>query len=259
MKAVNGRPGGHFGSDGQSMVEFIIVAPTILFVILASLQVGLIYQAKATLNLATFQAARAGSLNNADMGAIKQGLIEGLSPLYTYGTSLADQIDGYAKAKGEVNGTQRRAVVVGAASSSSGSPGILRQWNPEGGHAPVLQTGPPSVIQILNPPASAFNLSDHGVDDVDENGNPIRIIPNDNLMFRSGAKGGQSRINIQDANLLKIKVIFGYHLFVPFANTVIITLGRAADSTGAFSAFYNAQRFPLTAYATARMQTPAIQ
>jgi hypothetical protein len=257
MKAGNGRLVNISGSEGQSMVEFVIVVPTILFVILAAIQVGLIYQAKATLNLATFHAARAGSLSNADMDAIKQGLVEGLSPLYTYGTTLTDQIAGYAKAKGEVEGTEQRAVVVGVATSSSSATGTLGVFNPEGGHAPSMRVGPPSIIEILNPSTEVF--TDHGEDDVDDDGNAIRLIPNDNLMFRSDDASGSSSINIQDANLLKIRVVFGYHLFVPLANTVIISLLRAADTGGAFSVFHDAQRFPLTSYATARMQTPAIQ
>ncbi len=278
---------------GQSMVEFVIVAPTILFLILGAIQIGLIYQAKATLNLATFHAARAGALHNADKDKIKKGLIEGLSPLYTFGTSFQDQIDGYALAKGEVEGTQARAVVVGSASPPSSTGNLLDPWNPVGGHAPTQTTGAASIIEVLNPPATAFNLTDHGIQATYvrhrfgsfvthqvgalSQGNPwtafagrliqetisstneYRVIPNDNLMYRSSAKKPVSQINIQDANLLKIKVTFGYHLFIPFANTVIISLVRLADTTGQYSAFHDAQRLPLTAFATVRMQTDAIR
>lgn len=278
---------------GQSMVEFVIVAPTILFLILGAIQIGLIYQAKATLNLATFHAARAGALHNADKDKIKKGLIEGLSPLYTFGTTWQDQIAGYQMAKGEVEGTQARAVVVGPASPSGSSGNLLDPWNPTGGHAPTQTVGPASIIEVLNPPVAAFGLNDHGIQATYAKhrfgsyvthqvgaltqGNPwlefagklitetisstkeVRVIPNDNLMYRSSAKKPGSQINIQDANLLKIKVTFGYHLFIPFANTVIISLVRLADTSGQYSAFHDAQRLPLTSFATVRMQTDAIK
>ena len=46
---------------GQSMVEFCIVVPLFLFLLLLILQMVLIYRAKSTLDYATFQAARTGA------------------------------------------------------------------------------------------------------------------------------------------------------------------------------------------------------
>lgn len=45
---------------GQAAVEFIVIAPLLLFFCLGILQFALLYQAKATLDYATLQAAREG-------------------------------------------------------------------------------------------------------------------------------------------------------------------------------------------------------
>ena len=56
---------------GAGVVETLIVLPTLLFLVLGMWQAALAYQAKSSVNYATFEAARAGSVNNADIGSIK--------------------------------------------------------------------------------------------------------------------------------------------------------------------------------------------
>lgn len=73
---------------GTAMVEAVIALPILLVVILGAIQFALIYQAKATLNHASLQAARAGAVNNADPDAIRGGLARGLTPLYSPESSL---------------------------------------------------------------------------------------------------------------------------------------------------------------------------
>ena len=76
------------GSYGQAMVEFIIVIPVLILLVFGTVQIGLIYSAKTTLNYATFQAARLGAVNNATYSSLRRGLIRGMAPLYTSNTSL---------------------------------------------------------------------------------------------------------------------------------------------------------------------------
>ena len=59
------------------MVEYLIIFPALLLLILGAIQFALIYQAKFTLNYATFMAARQGALKNAKMTSIKDGLAGG--------------------------------------------------------------------------------------------------------------------------------------------------------------------------------------
>ncbi|MCW5576009.1 MAG: pilus assembly protein [Burkholderiales bacterium] len=68
---------------GQALVEFIIIYPTLLLLVLGAFQFALIYQAKSTLNYATFMAARQGALKNAKTNPMKDALAAGMTPLFT--------------------------------------------------------------------------------------------------------------------------------------------------------------------------------
>lgn len=68
---------------GQAMVEFLIIYPTLLLLILGGFQFALLYQTKTTLNYATFMAARQGALKNGKTTPIKDGLAAGMTPLFT--------------------------------------------------------------------------------------------------------------------------------------------------------------------------------
>jgi hypothetical protein len=74
---------------GQATVEFLYVVPILLILLLASLQFVFIYEAKQTLNYATFAGTRAGALNHGAMAAIQEGLISGMAPLFNHGEDLA--------------------------------------------------------------------------------------------------------------------------------------------------------------------------
>jgi hypothetical protein len=77
-------------SHGQAMVEFIIVIPLLLLLIMGTLQFALIYQAKITLNYAAFEAVRAGSVNNAQPYAMKFAMARSLAPMYTSAPTVAN-------------------------------------------------------------------------------------------------------------------------------------------------------------------------
>jgi Flp pilus assembly protein TadG len=69
-------------SSGQAIVEYIIIFPLLLILIMGAIQIALIYQAKFTLNYATFMGARQGALKNANLNSIKDGVAAGLTPLF---------------------------------------------------------------------------------------------------------------------------------------------------------------------------------
>jgi len=117
-------------------------------------------------------------------------------------------------------------------------------------------------IEVINPTPLAF--SDLGIT-VDGD----RVIPNDNLMYRS--KVASDGLTIQDANLLKIRVGYCYPLYVPYMNRVLgIMLTNDEDPTcpgctGARKAAGTFERrclengrFPINAQAIVRMQSPAM-
>src|SRR5262249_49196899 len=75
-------------------------------------------------------------------------------------------------------------------------------------------------VEVLSPTKEAG--ADFGSDDPADSG--TRIIPNDNLMYRSSSVGGSSGMNVQDANLLKIRVTYCAKLVVPVVNVAIYGL-----------------------------------
>ncbi len=79
---------------GQAIIEYIILFPVMVLLILGTVQFALIYQAKSTLDYATFMAARQGALKNAKKLYIKDGLAEGMTPLYANGSDLVGMLRG---------------------------------------------------------------------------------------------------------------------------------------------------------------------
>jgi len=178
-------------SFGQAMVEFLIVLPILLMLLLGILQFAFIYKTKITLNYAAFEAARAGSLKNAQIASMKNGFASAMAAEYTHD----DTSDAY---------------IVGRQ--------VVRQQI-EDGYVD---------IRLINPNPESF--ASHGYDsDVDMDGDDVAdgvrtIIPNDNLMYRdSKVIGTQS---LQDANLLKVHVGYCYELYVPFVNRIIWAMQR---------------------------------
>src|SRR5262249_48077043 len=68
---------------GAASVEFYIVSLLVLLpLVMAILQLGMLFVAKNTLNHATFMAARAASMANGSRGVMLNYLAKGLVPLY---------------------------------------------------------------------------------------------------------------------------------------------------------------------------------
>lgn len=174
------------------MVEFLIVIPVLLLLIFGTVQIGLIYSAKTTLNYATFQSARLAAVNNATYTSMRRGLIRGLSPLFTSSASLTT-LKADIKAGIDSGGTRRDAM-----SEVDGYTRIIR----------------------VSPMSSHFEDSAFGV----ENDDGIYQIPNNNLMYRPDDEVDDA--SIQDANLLKIRVQYCYKLMVPLVNRVIGSLSE---------------------------------
>jgi TadE-like protein len=64
------------------MVEFLIVLPSLLLIVLGIIQFSLIFQAGSILRHATFIGARQGALSSGKMESIKDGVAAGLTPLF---------------------------------------------------------------------------------------------------------------------------------------------------------------------------------
>ena len=172
---------------GQGLVEFLIVLPMLIFLILGVIQFALLYQIRSLQNHATFLAARAGALDHGQMGGlngIKQGFASGMTPLFNHGTSVGAIVS--ARAKAEIEALDPRV----------------------------------TSIAIISPTPQM--LKDFGIARLD--GVNGKEIPNDALQYRSTAPGASSNVSIQDANLLKLQVTYCARLIVPIANRAIYSM-----------------------------------
>jgi Flp pilus assembly protein TadG len=168
--------------SGQAMSEFLVIAPLLLFFCFGTLQFVLLYQAKSTLDVATLEAAREGAVNHGSIPAMQSGLARGLAPLYARS----------ATAEG-VQAAQQKAMVDAVDFST---------------------------ITIVSPTDDMFRdfaQTRYYPADVRE----FTEIPNDTLIYRNTVVGQTSKVNIQDANLLKIRVHYCYNMYVPLVNKVI--------------------------------------
>lgn len=202
--------------NGQSLPEFLIAIPVFIFLILLIFQVILIYRAKTTLDYAALEAARAGSLHGADIEAIENGLIRGLTPLYATEANVSGTAEAWLKAKADVTLNAK--------------------------------------LQIVSPTQealAAFREPQH---------NGRYALPNDNLAYRPRVPDDTARVNVQDANLLKIKVDYSYPLIIPFVDLVL--RGESNYTSGGADTNMNPPglgryfRIPLQSHAVIRMQSP---
>ena len=161
---------------GVSMVEFAIVFPVAVLFVLGIIQTGFFYMAKLTLNHATFVAARAGAMHNASQSVMKEAMVRGLGPFYQDST--------------ETNLATR----------------LVKARVPATKDSALYLT-----LDTLSPSADAF--SDFGIKD---GAKKVTYIPNDHLEWRDLTPGSKSKVNIRDANLLKLRVVYGYEMKVPF-------------------------------------------
>ena len=235
------------GAKGQAMVEYLIVLPSLLLLILGSIQFALVFMAKSTLDLAAFDGARNGALNNASKTSIKNGIAEGLAPLYQRGMAGGPSLAGAAEARV---------------------------------YAELVVLNPLKVkLDILNPSQQAFQDFAQKIPFITPAGavSYMQAIPNARLLYKPTTPGANSKESIQDANLLKIQVHYCYPLIIPLVNTTIQGIMMLVNPTQTSSwilshasyigedtdvwdqACYLQGGMPLVADGTALMQSPAEQ
>lgn len=228
-------------SRGATLMEFLIVFPLAALLVLGLIQAGFIYMAKLTLNHATFMAARVGATHNADPGAMRTALVRGLIPFHQNNFE-----------------SDNSARLLKAAALAK-----LEDLNP-------LTR---AKLERLNPSPASFD--DFGVSDPKLKG--VVYIPNDNLEWRSMGLGAKTQQTLRDANVLKIRVTYGYELKVPLMAGIISRV-MCSGSTGVEAwgkvsmlesvytpaqlvclRYYLQGRLPIESTALIEMQSPAYQ
>ena len=205
---------------GASTVESTVMVLLLLTTLLGMFQGLLAYRAKISLNHAVTEAVRTGAVRHGQSADMKKTLAEQLSPLYGgWGT----------------NGSN--GLIKAIADSTLDTT------------TPVQADGAGLQLHILNPTAEAFDaFGEPNQDNVVE-------IQNHHLKHLDRSVDSTAGVNIQDANLLKIHVTYGFKLNVPIIDKIIAKAGNAFDPDK--SAYYSATppRLPLTSTAVARMHT----
>lgn len=203
---------------GAAMTEMVVVLAILLPFVLGTWQTALIFNAKAILNNATFEAARTGAVENGRRQPIRYSFIRNMIPLYGGGSGAVDVFTRYRRAQFDIDG-------------------------------PIT----PMRLDVISPSQEAFR--DFGV-----RRNGRTVVPNDNLRYRNvNDVRSRSGVNIQDANLLKIRVTYGYRLTVPLVNRIIRSAMLFIDPRNAAYYLQDPPRLPLVAQATVRMQSDAYE
>lgn len=228
-----------YRQGGFSLVEHIWLWPVLVMLTLGSIQLGLLFKARATVNNATFLAAREGSINHADKSVMRNTLAMAMAPLYV------------KKAPSLAKLTRSQVEQVAAAMIGKGA------------------------IQVISPTPEifrAFAVKQYSLEKSRAKTRERQMlqIPNDNLNVRSSASktvkvgGNNIAINLQDANLLKIRGHWCYELEVPMVNVLIRktmrTLGSASHphwvNCEALSLVDGKHRIPVSGHSVVRMQSP---
>src|SRR5262249_21645193 len=161
-----------------SLIEFVIVVPVLGMLVFGLFETALMYRTRATLSAATFEAAQQGSMNNAQIGYMRDGLAQGMMPLYVKARSVAGSTRAYPETRAKI-----AAGIYGDVDIVSPTKAVFQRFKLR---QPVQISG-------------------------DDRERMREVIPNDNLMWRDATDrtvriGGQNvPLNLQDANLLKVK------------------------------------------------------
>jgi hypothetical protein len=219
---------------GATLVEFVIVAPTLLFLLMNLIQYGLLYHAKSQVNYATFEAARVGTTSNADPAKIRTAFTRALTGYYGGGTSTAELSASYDKAVEDVKSAVR--------------------------------------IEILSPSKESFDDFNSPV--LATKLGAKRVIPNSNLAFiqcpvdipgcNVDPKGNASGQTLLDANLLKIRITYGIpaNKQVPLAGRFMTwSLGviNKNDADTFRAGLVKDGGIPVVSHTVMRLQSPAIE
>lgn len=206
---------------GSSLLEFIIGGIMVMLVIMGLIQMLLVYKSSVQLQQATFEAVRAGIVENGNATAIKNAF-----ELYS--------IDFHG------GGTNAQEIALSLATAKLAT------------SLPLELGGAGYKLRVLNPTQEAFN--DWAV--AGKNRDDPRAIPNAWQHIQDPNNiGSNSGVSIQDANILKIEITYGLPLYMPVIGNVIGSAMAILDPAN--RRYYTASpaRLPLTFIGLMHMQS----
>lgn len=208
---------------GSAMTEFVVVGPVISLLGLAMLQYGLLFFAKNQINHASFMAARAGSVGNANLDSVQRAYASALIPLYGGGETAAEMAESLAKANADLAGHVR--------------------------------------IELLNPTKESFEDWNAPARQTALGTGSKKVIPNSHQSFKDQQVGSASGQTIQDANLIKLRVTQGYMPKVPIVASIYRVYLKWLDpkSDSFHSELVADGRIPIVTSVVLQMQSDAIE
>jgi hypothetical protein len=230
-------------SRGAALAELLYVLPLFFFLLFGVMEAAFIFRTRATLNVATFQAARLGATQHAMVEPMRDRLARGMVPLYMKGK------------------TDPARYAVASLESTALAQGVRAVRDP---------------VRVISPRLAVFEAFREQRSIRLAGGSPSKqmVIPNDNLKWRSPtpkivAIDGENReLSIQDANLLKIATFWCHRLKVPVLDRIVhgvTSSGLGGLPNSAEQAACNAYGFvrggfylAITSHAVVRMQSDVV-
>ncbi len=237
-----------FKQIGVSLTEFIIIAPLLLFIGLVGIQYGLIYVARLNVTYAAYEATRAGAIYNADPARIQNAFFKGLVP---YFATPGIYLPGNNHVKSTI--TSKDPNLAQVALQGVALKEIIKKTESAFVH-----------IHMINPSKASFD----DWNDVTlakayriKTGQNVRIISNDNLDTKAATIKEKSKQNIQDANVLKLRFVYGYEPRIPLMKNVFSSLTSffTSNRDAANLRMLAAGRIPIVVDISAQMLSPAIE
>ena len=180
---------------GQTLVETALVMPLFVFILLGTLQLGLMHQAHALTKYAAYKAVRSGALYHAKKEVMERAATAVLLPMISW----------------QENGIEHVAPIEDAASYTSKVMRVRFTPNP----IPYAQ------VKICGPTRPNSRLT-AGI-----NGTAQRA--SNEVQFDAPIDVDQTDWKSSERTKLRVEVTFNYRLPIPFANMVIYKIVRGQE------------------------------
>jgi hypothetical protein len=181
--------------SGQALVETAIVMPLFVFLLLGTLQLGLMHQAQALTTYAAYRAVRAGSLTSADHDVMTRAAAAALLPMISWQDSGHEKVMPVKDAVDYVAKVQLvRALSLAIA---------------------------PVEVKICGPTRNNVRGT-NGI-------NPSARRAAQEIQFDAPLNIDQAEWRDSDRTKLRVEVTFNYRMPIPFANMMIYQIARGQE------------------------------
>jgi len=243
---------------GATLVEFVIIVPVLLFSLLGIMQAGLVFHAKSNVNYAAFEAARAGSMRNAQLRAIRTAFATAMTGFYGGGRNAGEIATSRARAFADVTLASAQIELLSPSAQSFtdyASPRLSKKYSEK--YNATVNVIPNSNLSVIT-------------------------CPTDNKGCNSNPTSNASGQTLSDANILKLRITYGIpqRMQMPLVGRLYVMVlrglrgvrgevypllglddpNRAPIAQDTFIQGLLAQnRIPIVVHTTMRMQSDAIQ